>query len=55
MCGMVLSYLAVTTTKISHNVFLSLDKWGKEWYYFIGKGLELVQQAIDHCWNKENV
>ena len=33
MWGMVLSYLAVTTTRISHNVFLSFDEEVKEWYY----------------------
>ena len=55
MCGMLLSYLAVTTTRISHNVFVFLDKWDKEYYYFTEKELELVQQAINHCLNKENV
>ena len=49
MWGMVLSYLAVTTTRISHNVFVSFDKEGKEWYYFMRLVPELVQHAINHC------
>ena len=36
MCGMVLSYLAVTPTGITHYVFVSFNKEGKEWCYLIG-------------------
>ena len=35
MWGMVLSYLALTTTRISHNVFVSFAKEVGEWYYFM--------------------
>ena len=55
MWGMVLSYLDVTTTRISHNVFVSFDSWGKEWYYFMGLVPELVHHAINYSWNKGNV
>ena len=35
MWGMVLSYLAVTATRITHNVFVSFNKVHKEWCYLI--------------------
>ena len=42
MWGMVLSYQAVTTARISHNVFVSFDKEGKEWCYFMRLAPKLV-------------
>ena len=42
MWGMVLSYQAVTTARISHNVFVSFDKEGKEWCYFMWLAPKLV-------------
>ena len=35
MQGMVLSYQAVTTTRITYNAFDSCNKEGKEWCYLI--------------------
>ena len=55
---MELSYLAVTTTRyqyIDNNIFVSFDKEGKEWCQFMRLAPELVQHAINHCSNKENV
>ena len=43
MWGMVLSYLAVTTTRISHNAFVSFNKGGKEWCQLMRLAPELVQ------------
>ena len=48
MWGIVLSYLAVTTTWISHNVFVSFDKEGKEWCQFMRLAPELVHHTINH-------
>ena len=55
MWEMVLSYQAVTTARISHNVFVSFDKEGKDWYYLMRLVPELVQHAINYSWNKGNV
>ena len=55
MWGMVLPYQAVTTTRIPYNVFVSFDKEGKEWCQLLRRVPELVQHAINHCWNKGNV
>ena len=55
MWGMVLSYQAVTTARISHNVFVSFDKEGKEWCYLMRLAPELVQHAINYSWNKGDV
>ena len=42
MWGMVLSYQAVTTTRISHDVFVSFNKEGKEWCYLFRLAPKLV-------------
>ena len=42
MWGMVLSYQAVTTARISQNVFVSFDKVGTEWCYFMSLAPKLV-------------
>ena len=50
---MVVSYQAVTTASISHNVFVSFDKEGKEWYYLLRLVPELIQHEINYSWNKK--
>ena len=52
---MVLSYQAVTTARISHNVFVSFSKEDKEWCYLLRLAPELVQHAINYSWNKGEV
>ena len=35
MWGMMVSYQAVTTARITHNAFVSFNKEGKEWCFLI--------------------